>query len=164
MLFFNSSDEVKALLSIPGHVPKQSGMLYWIMCRQHKSKWRGHWSSFYCPIYNFHLCISTYPGLKKSCWGLWYSSKVPKLIKPPGLVGSSSSENKSDANNEGAGKQAVAKNYVSHSAMEDRRGVHGSKTNFETIGRKTAIQTSSHDYTILSKAAHVGPTRRQRRE
>lgn len=164
MLFFNSSDKVKARLSISGHVPKQSEMMYWIICGQHKGKWWGHRSSYYCPICNVQLCIRAYSGQKKSCWSLWYSCKVSKLSKTPRLVGSSPPENTSGANDEGVEKEALVEIKSTRAPWKPVEESMVPRRTSKRLLEKTAGQTSSHDCPSLTTAAYLGPTRRQRRE
>ena len=69
---------------------------------------RGHRSSFKCNLCHVHLCVRTYPGLRKSCWELWHSkvsleardTPAPKATRthPSSSPGASDSHTDEDSN------------------------------------------------------------------
>lgn len=83
--FFNSSDGKSLRLKAGNHEEKHQGKaLYCCLCdNNHNSSnvlFRGHRSTYMCSLCNVHLCVRTYPGLRKSCWDMWHSCRelVPK--------------------------------------------------------------------------------------
>ena len=76
--FFNGPDGSKLRVSVRGHeVRQQREHRYCALCGGNGSDtgWRGHRSTFKCSHCDVHLCIRTYPGLRKSCWDVWHTAR-----------------------------------------------------------------------------------------
>jgi hypothetical protein len=102
MQYFNDDEgRILRLSSIP-HIPNQtSNPLYCALCGCSKTQqahdtapnnssakkpsFRGRRSTFKCSLCHVHLCVRTYPGLRKSCWDLFHSNRqlIPRITPPP---------------------------------------------------------------------------------
>jgi hypothetical protein len=86
--FFNGSDGTALRLDVENHEQKQQKeQKYCALCGNHPTpemgEYRGRRSSFKCSRCDVHLCIRIYPGLRKSFWSVWHSSKDLQPRKTP---------------------------------------------------------------------------------
>ena len=80
--FFNGSEGARLRLQVRGHEQKQQAQAkYCSLCGNNTDGWRGHRTTFKCSHCDVHLCVRTYPGLRKSCWDVWHSTKELKPRK-----------------------------------------------------------------------------------
>jgi hypothetical protein len=103
MQYFNDDEGRSPRLSSIPHIPNQTSIpLYCALCGGNKMpqshdpttnksstetpNFRGCRSTFKCSLCQVHLCVRTYPGLRKSCWDLFYSNRqlIPQITPPPG--------------------------------------------------------------------------------
>lgn len=83
LTFFNNEDGTKLRLGVNGHDLKQAKVSWCALCGLNKESYRGRRSTYTCSRCHVHLCVRTYAGLRKSCWGVWHTAKVLKARRTP---------------------------------------------------------------------------------
>jgi hypothetical protein len=97
--FFNDDDGKRLRLAKVPHLQNQTATpQYCALCgcnnthpgsqsadesRDNARQYRGRRSTFKCSLCHVHLCVRTYPGLRKSCWDLFHSARMLTTRQTP---------------------------------------------------------------------------------
>lgn len=156
LVFFNSENGVKLRLAVRGHEQRQQVKVkYCVLCGNNTGAWRGHRSSFKCSHCDVHLCVRTYPGLRKSCWDVFHSCKTlhARVTARPESIAVSNPTQENRHSSQHAGPQSSQNGTVEDSGEQLNSQNRSSQQGVKEL-RQSARRQRSEPST---------PTRKQRR-